>query len=210
MEGQEEEHNMLNAFGMGMHRHTKAAAYADRRKQQRDRRMQRPGAHGFTFSGEFPEVHDTQPVMANDRRRCYTAYGMNTSDYRPVTQPQSKRFDIGIDRYGMRLLPAITCLVLMLCAMGWIWGDLLAEKQRVVNQIDAHQRYIAQMQAANIVSQNEIDAYSSDVNIQQEAVRIGMVSSKGEARHALYVPETAVLGPGVLQSVQSLATLLGQ
>lgn len=200
---------MLNAFFTGMHRHTKAAAYADRRKQQRDRRMQRPGAYGFTFSGEFPEVHDTQPVMANDRRRCYTAYGMNTSGYQPVTEPNTK-LDLGVNRYGMRLLPAICSFVALIFVLACFWGNLLTEKQRVVNQIEAHQRYINQTRAANDADQRDIDEKSSDVNIQQEAVRIGMVSSKGEERHELYVPANAVLGPGVLQSVQSLAALLGQ
>lgn len=210
MERQEAEYNMMNAFSSGMHRHTRPAAYADNTKQARNQRMQRPGTSGFSFSGEFPELLDQQPVMATDRRRSYTAAGSMTGDYQVLGSMVMERSPAPINRYGMQILPTVVSLVVLAVLLGTLWIFRLCELQTVAGRINKHQDYIAEISKLNSENASDIAKYTNDVNIRQEAVRLGMISSKGADVTYLTVPANAVLGPGVLSSSQSLASILGQ
>ena len=64
---------MLSAIFSGMHRHTRPAAYADKRMQQHHTGSYRPGSQGFSFTGEFPDELTGQPVDVSGQRRRYAA-----------------------------------------------------------------------------------------------------------------------------------------
>jgi nanoRNase/pAp phosphatase (c-di-AMP/oligoRNAs hydrolase) len=59
------------------------------------------------------------------------------------------------------------------------------------------------------VTRQDIAAQSNDVNIRQEAVRMGLISSKGVSVHYLEAPKDAVITLAGTSGVTALASIWG-
>lgn len=198
---------MLNRFFSGVHRHTRAAKYADPRMQERAR-THRPGAHGFAFTGEFPEMMDTQPVQATERRRNYTADHGPFGEYQTMGRMDTNR-DRAVNKYGMRWGAALVSLFAVLMLLLGVTLTSVTQITDMTKQISAQKASISALQNESADRQADIARHSNDVAIRQEAVRLGLISSKGVPVIYLTVPETAIITPAAV-SAQSVASIAGQ
>lgn len=200
---------MLNAAFSGMHRHTKPAAYADKKMKRRAVKAARPGSYGFSFSGEFPEAPDYMPVQATDRRRRYVEPSGQTGSYEPVGSDGTMRIPM-VNRYGIRLLPAIVMLVLLASVLAGFVVMQYAENTRISKQLSAQTYRMDELAVEINATLNQITQQSNGVNIRQEAMRIGLHSSRGVVVEYLDVPADAVFGPDMTVDSSNMASVLGQ
>jgi len=198
---------MLSAFSTGMHRHTKPAAYADKR-QQRAARMNRPGAYGFSFTGEFPEASSFQVVEATERRRRYTVPNGQTSAYQAVGSSGTMRIPT-INRYGVRLGAAVVLLIVLAALLGGTVVMQVSQNTHLAKSLSEQTKRIDALAAEANTTLNAITQQSLGVNIRQEAGRIGLRSSRGMDVEYLDVPVDAVFGPGAANA-QDMASVWGQ
>lgn len=200
---------MLSAFFSGMHRHTRLSRYVDKRKMKRTVRATRPGAQGFSFTGEFPEMENWRPVEATGRRRDYTRPSVEKSTYRAVGNEDTTRLPI-VNRYGVRFGAAMVYFVVLgvLLAGTAIWAS--AGNAGVSMRLAAQERRMEELNETSSSTLSEIARRSSGVNIRQEAGRIGLMSSHGMDVKYLEVPEDATIGPGTLSTTQDMASIWGQ
>ncbi len=199
---------MMTARSTGMHRHTRPAAYADKKMKRRAVKSSRPGSYGFSFTGEFPEMSDWQPVEATERRRRYAAPSGQTGSYQAVGSEDAMRIP-AVNRYGVRLGPAVILLVVIAALLAGFIVMQIAENTRMSKLLNEQ---VARMDTLAIEANttlNEITLQSSGVNIRQEATRIGLHSSRGVVVEYLHVPENAVFAPGA-GGTQDLASVWGQ
>lgn len=198
---------MLNAIFNGMHLHTRASGYADRTRQGRIKRGQRPGAYSFTFSGEFPEIRDMQPVESSVRSRDYMAHGSMTGGYRPVGSMDTARDPI-VSRFGVKLMPALAALMLLVACMGIALGLMEAQCTSLSKQITAQMTEKGTIEDQTDKTLEAMAKLSDDVTIRRAAVKLGLVSSEGVAPISLTAPEGDMPGPGA--SLQGMAAVFGQ
>lgn len=201
---------MLSAILTGMHRHTRPAAYADRSQQRRTAQAaRRPGAYGFSFTGEFEEAPSYVPVEAAARRRRYSEPSGKTGSYRAVGSDGTMRIP-AINRYGVRIGPALAMLTMLAVLLAGVilWQN--AENTRMSKLIDAQNARIISLGSEANETLSDITLRSSGVNIRQEATRIGLMSSRGVPVKYLNVPPEAVYGPGAFVGTQELASVWGQ
>ena len=200
---------MLSRGFNRMHRHTRSAQYADRKGMQRDVRANRPGAHGFSFTGDFPEAEDWQPVEAATHRRRYSEPSGNTGAYRVVDDAVTDRLPV-VNRYGIRLGPALVLLVVLASLLGSITVMAYSGNSSVTKRLaEQEERMIVLNNEVGLI-QGEISYRSNGVNVRQEASRIGLVSSKDVAVEYISVPANAVYGLGTAVGAQDMASIWGQ
>lgn len=198
---------MLKAVFHGVHLHTRASGYADRTRQGRIKRGQRPGASSFTFSGEFPEIRDLQPVETSVRSRDYTAHGYMTGGYRPVGSMDTAR-DPVVSRHGVKLMPALVALVLLVVSMGMALGLMEADVARLNKEIAAQQSAMTGIEDRRSETLAEMAVLGDDVTIRRAAVGLGLVSSDGVA--PIYITAPAGDMPGPEAGLTGLAAVFGQ
>lgn len=199
---------MLSARSNGMHRHTRPAAYADKKMKRRAVKAGRPGSYGFSFTGEFPETPGWTPVEATERRRRYAVPNGQTGSYRAVGSEGTMRIPV-INRYGVRLGPAVIVLVLLAALLAGFIVWQCSENSRMSKLLSDQLIRLDSLTAEANTTLNEISVQSSGVNIRQEATRIGLMNSHGVVVEYLDVPEDAVFAPGV-GGTQDLASVVGQ
>lgn len=199
---------MLSAHSTGMHRHTRPAAYADKKMKRRAVKASRPGSYGFSFTGEFPEMPDWQPVEATERRRRYAVANGQTGSYQAVGSDGTMRMP-AINRYGVRLGPAVAMLVVLAVLLAGFIVFQYAENTRMAKLLSEQVTRMDALAVEANTTLNEITLQSNGVNIRQEAMRIGLVNSRGVAVEYLDVPEDAVFAPGT-NGTQNLASVWGQ
>ena len=200
---------MLSARFSGMHRHTRPAAYADKKMKRRAAKASRPGSYGFSFTGEFPEMPDWQPVEATERRRRYAVASGQTGSYRAVGSDGTMRIPV-INRYGVRLGPAIILLVLLAALLAGLVVMQFSENTRMAKLLSEQVERMDSLAAETNTTLSEITIQSSGMNIRQEATRIGLMSSHGVVREYLDVPADALFGPGTMGGTQDLASVWAQ
>lgn len=191
-----------------MRRHTRPADFVSRARQEEALSLCRPGGRSFSFTGEFPDMADPQPVEARERRRCYTS-GWHTGSYSAVRRDDAQRMP-AINRHGVRLMPALVMLMALSVILGSILlmqMDQLSQAQRA---IDRKQDRISVLTAECAQTERAIASQSNDVNIRQEAVRLGLISSKGVSVQYLEAPADAVISMPESTVIQSLAAIWGQ
>lgn len=209
MDGQEEEYTMVSAHFSGMHRHTRPAAYADKRMKRRPVKSSRPGAYGFSFTGEFPEAGSWQPVEATERRRRYAVPSGQTGSYRAVGSEGAMRIPV-INRYGIRLGPAMIILFMVAVLLAGVIVWQVSENSRMSKMLSAQLERMDSLAVETNTTLNEITIQSSGVNIRQEATRIGLMNSRGVVTEYLEVPEDALFAPGTASSSADLASVWGR
>ncbi len=199
---------MLNARINRAHRHTRPSEYMDMSRQGRQQRASRPGASGFSFTGEFPEMADFSPVEAPSRRRQYTAASADTGAYRALGNTDAVRTPV-ITRYGVQLHTAALAFFVALIILGGFWLMAVSETTAVAKHIGSQQMRIEELTVANLDAEREIEARADDVAIRQEAVRLGLVSSKGAKVVYLTAPETAVITPATVVGLNNASLVAG-
>ncbi|MGN0794084.1 MAG: hypothetical protein ACI4MG_06365 [Aristaeellaceae bacterium] len=206
MDRQEGEYTMLSAQLMGMHRHTRPAAYADKKMKRRAVNASRPGAYGFSFTGEFPEMSDWQPVEATDRRRRYAMPNGQTGSYQALGRESAAPMR-AVNRYGICLRPAIVMLTVLALLLSGLVVYQYAENARIAKLLSEQTQRMDKLAVEANTTLSDIAAQSNGVNIRQEATRIGLKSSRGVAVEYLSVPEDAMFGPGISSGTQDLANI---
>ncbi len=191
-----------------MRRQTRPAKYMSRSCQAESASWGRPGGRSFSFTGEFPEMYDTQPVEVKSRRRTYTAPG-NTGIYQAVRQDDTHRMPV-INKHGVHVVTAVAMFALLFAVLSGIVGTQLAQRSEVLNAISVKEDRISVLSSECNSTRSAIAAQSNDMNIRQEAVRMGLISSKGVAVEYLEGPKDAVITLKDQNVLQSLAAIWGQ
>lgn len=172
-------------------------------------RATRPGAQGFSFTGEFPEIENWRPVEATGRRRDYTRPSVEKSTYRAVGNEDTNRLPI-VNRYGVRFGAAMVYFVVLSALMAGLSIWAYAGNAGVSMRLAAQETRVKELNTTANETISEIARRSSGVNIRQEAGRIGLMSSRGMDVKFLEVPEDATIGPGTLTTTQDMANIWGQ
>ena len=191
-----------------MRRHTRPADFVSKSRQAEAKSYGRPGGRSFSFTGEFPDMADQQPVEATSRRRNYTS-GHHTGSYHAVRHDDTFRMP-AVNKYGVRFLPAMAVFAALLICMAAVLYSHMDERQNVKDSIRAKQDRIEVLEVERINAEKAIALQSSDVNIHQEAVRMGMISSQGVKVQYLEAPQDAVITLADQSVVQSFASIWGQ
>ncbi len=198
---------MITPMCSRMRRHTRPAGYVSKSRQAEAMAWGRPGSRTFSFTGEFPEVADQQPVEAPSRRRNYTA-SRNTGSYQ-VVRPDEPRRMPAINKYGVHFMTALTLIFVAAVVLGSFFVAKLDERAKVLELIASREERIAELTLLCSETSNAIKAQSNDVNIRQEAVRMGLISSKGVAVQYLEGPKDAVITLKDQTAIQSIASIWG-
>ena len=184
-----------------MRRHTRPADFVSKSRQAEAMAFSRPGGRSFSFTGEFPDMADQQPVEATGRRRNYTS-ARTTGSYQAIRQDDTSRMP-AINKHGVHILPALVMLVALMVCLGSVLLVHMGERNEVQARIN-----VLTVECAN--TERAIATQSNDVNIRQEAVRMGLISSKGVNVQYLEAPQDAVITMAEASVIQSLASIWGQ
>lgn len=188
-----------------MRRSTRPAKFVSRAHQAESMAWGRPGNSSFSFSGEFPTMGDQQPVEACSGHRVYTNSRM-TGGYRPVRSDEMNHMP-NINRHGVHYTTGLAMLAVLVLILG---GILLARfnlRSQVLVSITDHQVTIAKQETERKGVQEQIDNRANDVSIRKEALRIGMISSRGVEVEYLEAPVDAVITQKDQTAIQALASI---
>lgn len=191
-----------------MRRHTRPADFVSKSRQAEAMTYGRPGGCSFSFTGEFPDMPDHQPVEATGRRRNYTS-GRTTGSYHAIRQDDTARMP-AINKHGVHVLPAMVMLAALVVCLGSVLLTQMSERESVQSAINYKQDRIAVLSGECANTERAIASQSNDVNIRQEAVRMGLISSKGVDVQYLEAPADAVITLADRSAIQSLASIWGQ
>ena len=160
-----------------LRRQTKPADYVTKNRQADAMSWGRPGSRGFSFTGEFPEMPDQQPVEAPSRRREYTA-DRCTGSYQAVGREDTQRMR-SINRYGVQCMTALGMFVVLAVVLGGFLCARLDARGQVMNAIHSREEYIAELTTRCSETRSRIQTRSNDVNIRLQALQMGLISSRG-------------------------------
>ncbi len=191
-----------------MRHHTRPADYVSKSRQAEAVNHGRPGGCSFSFTGEFPDIADQQPVEATGRRRNYTA-NHHTGSYQAVHQDDTSRMP-AINRHGVSIVAAAAMLAAMIVVLGGIVGAEIYARYEVQEAIASKQAYVAELKVECKQTEDKIITQSSDVNISQGANLLGMVKVRSANVHYLEAPADAVITMADQTAVQSFASIWGQ
>jgi len=191
-----------------MRRSTRPADYVSKSRQAESMAWGRPGGCTFSFSGEFPDAYDPQPVEAAGRRRNYTS-GNHTGGYHAIRQDDARRMP-AINKHGVHGMTALAMLAAAVLFLGGILLVQLDARRDVQNEIARKNDRVLTLASECWKVETAIAAQSNDMNIRQEAVRMGLISSKGVAVEYLQAPAGAVITLPEQTAIQSLASIWGR
>ena len=192
-----------------MHRHTRPADFVSKSCRAEALAFSRPGGRSFSFSGEFPVMGDQQPVEAlGQRRRNYTA-SHNIGSYDAIRRDEARRMP-PFNKHGVHVMPALVLFMALAVLLGSVLLVQLDERNRVQAAIDQKQNRVNELTVECAAKELAIATQSNDMNIRVEAVRIGLISSKGVDVLYLDPPQDAVITLADSTAVQSLASIWGQ
>lgn len=199
---------MLTPMRSRMRRHTRPAGYISKSRKAEAVTLGRPGSRAFSFTGEFPDMADQQPVEAAPGRRQYTARRA-TGSYQAIRPDEPRRMP-PINRYGVHFVTALCMLAAFVVVLGSIFAARVDRRAELMELIGSREESISELTLLCEKARSAIQTKSNDMNIRKEAVRIGLVSSKGETVHYLEAPKDAVITTIQNQSViQSIASIWG-
>lgn len=191
-----------------MHRSTRPAAYVSKAAKNEQMYARRPGGHGFSFTGEFPEADDLQPVVATERRRHYTT-GRTASVSHAVRRNEASRMP-AFTRHGVRPGTALVLFTALFAVLGCVMLGSMSEASALNKSISERQASAIALNTRCQTIEVQIAEQSNDVNIRLEAIQMGMVSARGAEIEYLDAPEDAVITLGDNTNILSLASVWGQ
>lgn len=193
-----------------MRRQTRPAKYMSRACQADSASWGRPGRSSFSFTGEFPDMDDQQPVEASSRRRDYTASGRNTGAYRAVGQEDTQRMP-PVNKYGVHYSAAIALFVVMIAIFAGLIGSELSARGRLETAIGDSRTAISQLNADCASLKDDISLESSDMIVRQRASGLGLTLSRDADVRMLEAPKNAHITLTEQVSLSpSLASIWGQ
>lgn len=190
-----------------MRRSTRPAKFVSRSHQAESMAWGRPGNSSFSFSGEFPTMGDQQPVEACSSRRVYTSSRM-TGGYRPVGRDDMQHMP-AINKYGVQCGTGLVMLAVLLVVLGGIFMARFDVRGQIIDAIARSQDSINTLETKCTIKQNDIDALADSMNIRKEALRIGLISSRGVQVEYLDAPVNAVITQTDQTAIQALASIWG-
>ncbi len=191
-----------------MRRHTRPADFVSKSRQAEAMTYGRPGGRSFSFTGEFPDLADQQPVEAKSRRREYTT-GHSTGSYHAIRQDDTARVP-AIGRHGVSLMTGVAMFAAAIMVIGLVMGVQLQQRDAVLDDIARKQDRINVLTVECANTERSIASQSNDVNIRQEAVQMGLISARGVNVQYLEAPKDAVITMADQTVVTSLASIWGQ
>ncbi len=191
-----------------MRRQTRPAKYMTKSRQAERGTWSRPGSCSFSFTGEFPGMSDPQPVEVKSRRRNYTS-GSNTGSYHAIRQDETHRMPV-VNKHGVNVVAAVAMFAAAFVFLFSMVAVQLVERAEVMTAIRVKQDRINTLTAECAGTRSAIAAQSNDMNIRQEAVRLGLISSRGVDVEYLQGPADAVITLKDQSVIQSLASIWGQ
>ena len=191
-----------------MHRSTRPAAYVSKSAKNEQMYARRPGGHGFSFTGEFPEADDLQPVVATERRRQYTASRKEGAAH-AVRHNEASRA-AAFTRHGVRPGAALVLFMALFVALGCVMLGSMSQAAALNKSISARQASALALNTRCQTIEVQIAEQANDVNIRLEAIQMGMVSARGAEIEYLDAPENAVITLDDNTNILSLASVWGQ
>lgn len=173
-----------------MRRQTRPAKYMSKACQAESASWGRPGRSSFSFTGEFPDMNDPQPVEAGSRRRDYTASGRNTGAYRALGQEDTYRVP-PVSKHGVHFSAAIAMVVVMVAVFAVLIGSELSARDRFEAAIAEGNIAIEQLNANCANLKDDIDVESSDAVMRQKATGLGLTLSRDADIRMLEAPKDA-------------------
>lgn len=208
MDGFEEEETMTTPTRGRMRRQTRPAKYMSKSCQVENVSWSRPGSCSFSFTGEFPDVSDAQPVEVKSRRRSYTS-GSSTGSYHAIRRDETHRMPV-VNKHGVNIVAAAAMFIAVFVLLFGVVAAQLVERADVMTAINVKQDRINTLTAECASTRSAIAAQSNDMNIRQEAVRLGLISSRGVEVEYLQGPADAVITLKEQSVIQSLASIWEQ
>ncbi len=199
---------MTTPMSNRMHRHTRPADFVSKSRKAEAMSFARPGSRAFSFTGEFPELADQQPVEARSRRRDYTV-GRTTGSYHAIRQDDTARVPV-IGRHGVSLMTGIGMFLAFGLVLFLVFVGQFSKRAAVLEDIAKKQDRINVLTVECAATEKDIASQSNDVNIRQEAVLLGLISSKGVDVQYLEAPQDAVITMADQTVVASLASIWGK
>lgn len=190
-----------------MRRCTRPADYVSKARHAEALAAGRPGGCTFSFTGDFPDAYDPQPVEASARHRSYTAAG-HTGGYHAVRQDDARRMPV-INKHGVHGMTALAMLVVMVLLLGGVLLVQMGQRSDILNAIERKNDRVLTLSSECIRVRNDIAAQSNDMNIRKQAVLLGLISSRGVDVEYLSAPDNAVILPDST-TISSLASIWGQ
>ena len=200
---------MLSAYFTGMRRYTRSSGYVNRKKMKQTIRAGRPGNLGFHFTGDFPESEDWTPVEAVRRPRSYTSPAQDGGVSQAVGVGVSERLPT-FSRYGVRLGMGVALLAVWVAILCGVLISAYSVNAGLSKRLAQQAVRMEVLQEDSITLQSEIARRSSGVNVRQEAVRIGLTSSRGMPTEYVSVPDSAVIDPASYGLRTDTAVVFGQ
>ena len=190
-----------------MRRCTRPADYVSKARHAEAMAAGRPGGCTFSFTGDFPDAYDPQPVEASSRRRSYTV-SSQTGGYHAVRRDDARRMP-AINKHGVHSMTALAMLVAMVLVLGGILLGQMGMRSDMLNDIDRKNDRALTLTTECLRVKKDIAAQSNDMNIRKQAVLLGLISSRGVDVEYLSAPDNAVILPDST-TISSLASILGQ
>lgn len=200
---------MLSALFTGMHRCTRSSGYVDRKKMRQQVKANRPGHQGFSFTGDYPEAADWQPVEATRKPRCYTQVSQDSGIYAAVDGQINERVPL-VGRDGLSLGLGITVLVFFVALLAAVWIAAYSVNAGLAKRLNQQSVRMETLVNDAASLESEIALRCSSVNVRQEAARIGLKSSRGINPEYVSVPAGAVIDPASYGLRLDTASIFGQ
>ena len=191
-----------------MRRSTRPADYVSKARHAEAMAAGRPGGCTFSFTGDFPDAYDPQPVEASSRHRSYTV-SSHTGGYHAVRQDDARRMPV-INKHGVHGMTALAMLVAMVLVLGGILLGQMGQRSDMLNAIERKNDRVLTLSGECIRVRNDIAAQSNDMNIRKQAVLLGLISSRGVDVEYLSAPANAVITLPESTAISSLASIWGQ
>ena len=190
-----------------MRRHTRPADFISKSRKAEAMAFSRPGGRSFSFSGEFPCMDDQQPVEIGCSRRDYISSRM-TGGYRAVRNDETNRMP-AINKHGVQYTAGLAMLAVLFVILGSIFLARFDVRSDVLASIEDRQEAQVNFELQCDQKRDEIKVRANEMNIRSEAIRIGLISSKGVKVEYLDVPENAVISHKDQTAIQALASIWG-
>lgn len=201
---------MLSGFFTGMRRYKRSSGYVSRKRMKQTIMASRPGNRGFRFTGEdYPAGNDRMPVEVRGNRRRYISGNGEKPINETVGNRIRERADICNSKGMHRGLATVllTLWVVGLCVVLLCENSANAGVSKRLSQQAARMEMLTNESAA---LQSAIASRSSDINVRQEAGRLGLTNSQGIPQKYISVPDTAVFNPASYGLKLDTASIFGQ
>lgn len=191
-----------------MRRSTRPADYVSKARQAESMSGGRPGGCTFSFNGEFPDERNPQPVEAAARHRNYTS-GNHTGGYHAIRQDDTRRMPV-INKHGVQGMTALAMLIAVVLVMSGILLAQMDVRKELENEIARKNDRVLTLASECGKVERDIALQANDMNIRQEALRMGLISARGVTVEYLQAPADAVITLQDQTAIQSLASIWGR